>query len=248
MTFTSDEYGIRTFAFIEKLQGMTKYEDMQRLIIEELEWYGLTFVTNWAVPGPGEGPDGKVLLNTRPEEYIENYIAKNYVDLDPVMNELRRSLSPFSWSDIKKQRRLSKSERRIMDEAREFESTDGFIIPIVTRAGNTALFSPCGKNPDLSQRARSALEIIGTYSYCALQKAMAEQLRAERQKSAILTPREREIMRWVAAGKTDDEIGEILAIAHATVTSHVENAKIKLNATRRTYAVVQALRLGEITL
>jgi DNA-binding CsgD family transcriptional regulator len=55
-------------------------------------------------------------------------------------------------------------------------------------------------------------------------------------------------MRWVAAGKTDDEIGEILTISRETVTTHVENAKIKLNATRRTYAVVQALRFGEISL
>lgn len=55
-------------------------------------------------------------------------------------------------------------------------------------------------------------------------------------------------MRWVAAGKTDDEIGEILTIGRETVTTHVENAKVKLNATRRTYAVVQALRFGEIHL
>jgi DNA-binding CsgD family transcriptional regulator len=63
-----------------------------------------------------------------------------------------------------------------------------------------------------------------------------------------LTPREREIMQWVASGKTDDEIGDILSIGATTVTSHVENAKQKLDAFRRTYAVVQALRFGEITL
>jgi LuxR family quorum sensing-dependent transcriptional regulator len=63
-----------------------------------------------------------------------------------------------------------------------------------------------------------------------------------------LTPREREIMQWVASGKTDDEIAEILSIGTTTVTSHVENAKQKLDTFRRTYAVVQAIRLGEISL
>jgi LuxR family quorum sensing-dependent transcriptional regulator len=63
-----------------------------------------------------------------------------------------------------------------------------------------------------------------------------------------LTPREREIMQWVAVGKTDDEIADILSIGTTTVTSHVENAKQKLDAFRRTYAVVQAIRFGEITL
>ncbi len=63
-----------------------------------------------------------------------------------------------------------------------------------------------------------------------------------------LTAREREIMQWVAVGKTDDEIGEILSLTTRTVTFHVENAKQKLDTFRRTYAVVQAIRSGEIIL
>lgn len=63
-----------------------------------------------------------------------------------------------------------------------------------------------------------------------------------------LTPREREILQWVAIGKTDEEIADILSISTMTVTSHVENAKQKLDAFRRTYAVVQAIRRGEIDL
>lgn len=53
-------------------------------------------------------------------------------------------------------------------------------------------------------------------------------------------------MTWIAAGKSDDEIGDILSIATSTVTSHVENSKQKLDAFKRTYAVVKAIRLGEI--
>jgi LuxR family quorum sensing-dependent transcriptional regulator len=55
-------------------------------------------------------------------------------------------------------------------------------------------------------------------------------------------------MQWVAAGKSDDEIAEILNLSTPTVTWHVENAKKKLDAFRRTYAVVRAIRLGEISL
>jgi len=248
MTFASDEYGRRTYEFIEKLHALKDYGDMQKLIVEELKWYGLTHVTSWSLPGPAEGADGNISLNTRPDEYIQHYVAKQYIDRDPAVTELRRSLSPFSWEDLRQNRRLSKSELRIMDEAREFESNDGFVVPIVTRTGAASLFAPCGRDPNLTMRARSCLEIIGTFAYCALEKALAEEQRARKTQGMSLTPREREIMRWVAAGKTDDEIGEILLISHGTVTTHVENAKLKLNATRRTYAVVQALRFGEITL
>jgi LuxR family quorum sensing-dependent transcriptional regulator len=55
-------------------------------------------------------------------------------------------------------------------------------------------------------------------------------------------------MQWVAAGKSDDEIADILTLSAPTVTWHVENAKRKLDAFRRTYAVVQAIRFGEIAL
>ncbi|WP_020175361.1 LuxR family transcriptional regulator [Methyloferula stellata] len=248
MSFAADEYGRRTFEFIEKLQQLQNCDEIQNLIVKELDWYGLTRVTSWSIPGPGDGPEGKVSLNTRPDGYIEHYLRHQYIDRDPVVTELRRSLSPFTWDDLRQNRRLTKAERRIMDEAHEFDSDDGFIIPIVTRSGSVALFSPCGLHPDLSPRARSALEIVGTYAHCALQRAMAQERRVQPTLRKPLTPREREIMRWVAAGKTDDEIGEILTIGRETVTTHVENAKVKLNATRRTYAVVQALRFGEIHL
>jgi LuxR family quorum sensing-dependent transcriptional regulator len=55
-------------------------------------------------------------------------------------------------------------------------------------------------------------------------------------------------MQWVAVGKTDEEIGQILNLGTSTVASHIENAKRKLDTFRRTHAVAQAIRLGEICL
>ncbi|WP_280138535.1 helix-turn-helix domain-containing protein [Methyloceanibacter methanicus] len=63
-----------------------------------------------------------------------------------------------------------------------------------------------------------------------------------------LTPREKEVMRWIAAGKTDQEIAGILNITPGTVNVHVERAKRKLDAFQRTFAVVKAIRFGEISL
>jgi LuxR family quorum sensing-dependent transcriptional regulator len=110
-----------------------------------------------------------------------------------------------------------------------------------------ALFAPCGLEPNLSDRARAAVEIMGVYCHHALRRALLQHQREEAVHTP-LTPREREIMQWVAVGKTDEEIADILSIGTTTVTSHVENAKQKLDAFRRTYAVVQAIRFGEITL
>jgi DNA-binding CsgD family transcriptional regulator len=60
--------------------------------------------------------------------------------------------------------------------------------------------------------------------------------------SHSLTPREREVLGWVALGKSTREISEILGIASRTVDEHVKAAGRKLDAANRTHAVAIALR------
>jgi DNA-binding CsgD family transcriptional regulator len=61
-----------------------------------------------------------------------------------------------------------------------------------------------------------------------------------------VTPRETQILSWVAAGKSDWAIGQILRISSKTVNFHVENAKRKFGVGTRVQAVVAALREGMI--
>jgi len=63
-----------------------------------------------------------------------------------------------------------------------------------------------------------------------------------------LTQRERECLTWVASGKTDREISEILSISPATVHKHINNSMRKLNATTRAHAVALAIALQELKL
>ncbi len=63
-----------------------------------------------------------------------------------------------------------------------------------------------------------------------------------------LTPRETEVLRWVANGKSAWEIGEILDITKRTVDEHVQTTVRKLGAVNRTHAVALALRDGIIRL
>jgi LuxR family quorum sensing-dependent transcriptional regulator len=247
MTTESDVYGKRTLDFVERLQKLKDYDEICREIQNELAWFGLTCVTAWSMPGPGRPHDEGMIFNTRPQEFIERYKENNYLARDPIVAELRHSVIPFTWKEVMERRKLSRTEQNIMDEARDFGMNEGLIVPIVTLSGSVSVFSPCGDEPNLSQRARSALEIIGIYSQQALKRALIRNQRDEAAHTP-LTPREREIMQWVAVGKSDDEIAGILNIGAATVTSHVENAKRKLDAFRRTYAVVQAIRFGEISL
>lgn len=64
----------------------------------------------------------------------------------------------------------------------------------------------------------------------------------------MLTPRESEVLAWIAQGKSALEIGAILCITKRTVDEHTQNAARKLGAVNRTQAVVLALLQGFIKL
>jgi DNA-binding NarL/FixJ family response regulator len=57
-----------------------------------------------------------------------------------------------------------------------------------------------------------------------------------------LTKREREILRLIADGMRNEEIGQALSISPLTVRTHVKHAMEKLEADTRTQAVASALR------
>ena len=56
-----------------------------------------------------------------------------------------------------------------------------------------------------------------------------------------LTPRETEVLTWIAQGKTNSEIGMILSACTGTVCKHVERILSKLSVENRTAAAVIAL-------
>ena len=60
--------------------------------------------------------------------------------------------------------------------------------------------------------------------------------------SPELTQRERDVLRLLANGKTNDEMGKELFISPETVRTHVRKAMAKLDADTRTHAVATALR------
>ena len=64
--------------------------------------------------------------------------------------------------------------------------------------------------------------------------------------SASLSPRELEVLRWVAQGKSSREISVLLGITSRTVNEHVTSTVRKLSAKNRTHAVAIALREGII--
>jgi DNA-binding NarL/FixJ family response regulator len=59
-----------------------------------------------------------------------------------------------------------------------------------------------------------------------------------------ITPREAEVLRLLAQGRTNPQIAQDLAVSRGTVKIHVQNIISKLGVSDRTQAAVRAIELG----
>ena len=67
-------------------------------------------------------------------------------------------------------------------------------------------------------------------------------------KNSILTLREKEVFELLVANKNTREISEYLGISEKTVRNHISNVMQKLECKGRAGAIVELLKIGEITL
>lgn len=102
---------------------------------------------------------------------------------------------------------------------------------------------------DFSDRDRACLELIRPHlgNLYRLRRAMDTASTAPlhtTQPNLSLSPREHEVLHWVASGKTDRDIGEILGISPRTVHKHLQRIYEKLGVETRTAAVMRVLNPG----
>lgn len=76
---------------------------------------------------------------------------------------------------------------------------------------------------------------------------LMQALQSPPQENSPLSVREREVLRLIAEGRTNTEIGEALFVSEATVKSHVSNILSKLHLADRTQAAVYAWKTGIIS-
>ena len=181
--------------------------------------------------------DDRVLASTWPDEWMNQWFSHNYVSVDPVVSQLLARNDPIRWSETRGANDDAGS--RVLDEATEFRLKDGFALPIYSRDGFVVGISMATEHYELGKQDEACLHLASIYFHAKLERMRAEN--APRPRVPRLTPRERECLSWVAAGKTDWEISQILNIAEQTAHEYVQNALTKLNATTRAQAVAIAI-------
>ncbi len=65
---------------------------------------------------------------------------------------------------------------------------------------------------------------------------------------SILTNREKEVFELLVLNKSTKEISDYLGISEKTIRNHISNVMQKLNVKNRSGAILELIKIGEISL
>jgi LuxR family quorum sensing-dependent transcriptional regulator len=235
------EYGRVAFEFAEEVDRFADPDEVWNAMRRIMAPFGMQLYGLFArVPGPGEPLDRIAFNKQIPElaDWLKFYDDRRYAEIDPVMRRLRHSARSFAHDEVfydLDPRALELKQRR-----NDFGFGNGFSIPIFGSTGTNGFMSYGleGLKPDLPAHKKRTIHLITLYGadrICGLRSTQSAY-------KPIVTNRQREVLTWVAAGKSAWEIGEILNISTRTVEEHAQRVLQRLGAVNRTQAVAIAVR------
>ncbi|MFZ1815698.1 MAG: autoinducer binding domain-containing protein [Rhizobiaceae bacterium] len=183
---------------------------------------------------------------TYPMEWITHYIRQFYSEIDPLLSTNFNRTGMIDWRDLY----CDEKTGEILTSFREFG------------LGRNAL-TIVGSMGDSQYCALSLTFDVGDGEWSAHVEQNRDVFRFEADRAGELyheifenrprrdfrlTRREREVLRLVALGRTDDQIAELIGIGKWTVVGHLQSARFKLGSSNRASTVAQAIVAGIIDL
>lgn len=235
----------RTLSLLSELRRLETLGDVTVAVKKATADFGIEKVLAGFIPRTGTLPKEQlkhVLLADWPEQWADIYFNKGFLFKDPTIRRVLSAGPAFAWSDLSRENNINIQERQVMDQAKDFRLGNGCTVPLVSLDGRRVGFSFAGKDVDDSPQAKSIMTLIASFAF-----GRAVEIRNAALKESIhLTPREREVIAWIAVGKTDWEISIILGVSEKAIAKHVCNIRLKLGAVNRAHAVAEAFREGLI--
>jgi LuxR family transcriptional regulator, quorum-sensing system regulator BjaR1 len=235
------EYGRISFEFAEEVDRLSDPDEVANSTRRTMTIFGLQLFGFFArVPSPGERLENIGLAKQTPEmaEWLKIYDDGRYAEIDPIARRLRHCVVPFEHGEVPYGSNPRAAELR--QRRRDFGFASGLSVPIFGSTGSTGYVSYAifkGLKLDLPAHKRTfhLMTLYAADRICSLRSAGSAH-------KPIVTNRQREVLTWVAAGKSAWEIGEILNISARTVEEHAQQVLQRLGAVNRTQAVAIAIR------
>ena len=234
------------FEAIEDIGKLTSLPSVATRFANTMEQLGFTTLGINGLPPPGEDADPIILAESTPEGFRDFYIHERFYSIDHICAHARVSYHPFRFSDAPYDQTKSRDHERFVQGLHTFGMRMGVIVPVVRPANVPACVWLAGEDPNLDNDAMAAIQLVSLFA--ASKTDALYHSRGLAPQPSSLSPREREVLQWICAGKTSWEIGAILGLTERMINKIIGEAMVKLDAVTRNQAVVNAIRIGEIEL
>ena len=182
-----------------------------------------------------------------PLDWDRRLIGRGYKIIDPVLLIARRQLSAFLWSDVLPNARLSNFQKAVLADASRFGIRQGITIPAnVPGEPEGSISFATGRTRTIPPNRLMIADGVGRLAFDAARRIVG--LRDIAEPVPHVGERVRECIYWIAHGKTDQDIADILGIGLETVRTYVKSAFRVLGVVTRAQLVNEAVRLGVIDL
>jgi len=229
-------------AFIERLQQVTTFDGIQRLIEQLRDLYQVEHLIYHSVNSAGE-PYAALTYSL---DWVDHYLEQDYGRIDPVVLGCYQRFHPVDW------KRLDWSSKRVRSFLLEASDAgignQGFSIPIRGPNGQFALFTVnhrCSDGEWLRFTDAHVRDLLLIAHYVN-QKALEVERGTDRLPDQSLSPRELDALTMLGMGKSRGHAAEILSISEHTLRVYIESARFKLGAANTTHAVALAMARGKI--
>nr|WP_299970730.1 LuxR family transcriptional regulator [uncultured Roseobacter sp.] len=202
---------------------------------------GITQVSYHSDDAPEDGSRGIATFGF-PEDWVCHYLGANLVKIDPIPDLAARFSKPFLWSETASITRLLPEQIDYLRQLEEADIGDGLAMQVFGPNLRNAYVGLGFGHSDFVPTAEQVFEL-----QCAAQIAHIRycEITSDRQaKTAGLSPREQEVLRWIAQGKSTSVIAEILGISRNTVDTVTRRIFAKLGVNDRTTAAIRGLGSG----
>ncbi len=177
-----------------------------------------------------------------PNEWRRFYLSAGLIERDPLIDALAFRHQPFTWTELRRDRKLEKLGREVLERAAAAGWVEGLVVPLSRGSSRIGLVSLVGHQTDLRQDHRAFLCLISICLHSHVRTLVTHEGFAA--PPAGLTAREVECVLLVAKGLSDNAIAKVLALAPSTVHEFVEKAKRRLKTRTRVELVAIAAALG----
>ena len=181
-----------------------------------------------------------------PETWRKFYLGSNFIKRDPIIDSLAHRREPFTWSDLRRDRKFGKAGRDALRLLAAHGWLEGLVVPLAASGTRVGLVSLVGTQPDCDDQLKAHLSLISFGFHLHVRALAARQGFAVA--PAGLTAREIACIRLAAHGKTDADIALTLGVARSTAHEFIEKAKHRLSARTRTELLGIAASLGIVDL